>query len=252
MRSYVLFYNTEKNKASFVLTSGTRPRGILMLTAAGKYTLKFPETGQSYVVFPNMITYIPPNVPFIRKVEDPIHFHQFHVQCALDDPFAQSLTPGILPIPQEQVSAICKSLSCLPSAAYRAELIQHMFQQILTENYLFSPQVSRPMLSDDVCRVIQYMQQHLSEHISLDTLAAVAGLSRSGLMWKFRRHFDTTPQKHLTMLRMQLAKQLLLESGLSVTEIAEKCGYGDVYYFSNAFHQNIGVSPTAFRKSPCI
>jgi AraC-like DNA-binding protein len=249
MQSHVINYNTEESKAAFELQSGIRPWAILMVIKSGKYTLEFPETGQSFTVFPNMISYIPPNTVFARKILQPIHFHQFHVHYVPEDPFAQALTPGILPIPQAQVAAISESLLCIPSATYREEMIQHLFEHILKENYLFSLQSSENTHSESIDRVIAYMKEHLSEPMSLDTMAKVAGLSRSGLIWKFNRQFKTTPQQYFIQLRMQLAKQLLLESDLSISHIADKCGYDDIYYFSNAFRKNVGVSPSSFRKA---
>lgn len=249
MQSHVINYNTEESKAVFQLQSGIRPWAILMVIKSGKYTLKFPETGQSFTVFPNMVSYIPPNTAFVRKILQPIHFHQFHVHYVPEDPFAQVLTPGILPIPQAQVAAIIESLLRIPSAAHREEMIQHLFEHILKENYLFSLQSSENTHSESIDRVIAYMKEHLSEPMSLDTMAEVAGLSRSGLIWKFNRQFKTTPQQYFIQLRMQMAKQLLLESDLSISHIADKCGYDDIYYFSNAFRKNVGVSPSSFRKA---
>lgn len=249
MQSHVINYNTEEAKPAFELQSGIRPWAILMTIKSGKYTLEFTETGQAFTVFPNMISYIPPNTHFVRKVLQPIHFHQFHVHYVPEDPYAQVLTPGILSIPQAQVAAINESLQRIPSAPHREEMTQHLFEHILKENYLFSLQSTENPHSESVDLVVAYMKEHLSQPISLDTMAQVAGLSRSGLIWKFNRQFKTTPQQYFIQLRMELAKQLLLESDLSISNIAEKCGYDDIYYFSNAFRKNVGVSPTAFRKA---
>lgn len=252
MKASVLFYNSEENRAAFQLQSGIRPWGILMLITEGEYTLELPERGQVFHVLPNMISYIPPNTFFVRKIETPIHFHQFHMQSDREDPIAASLIPGILPIPKEQVSAIGRSLRRALTADSESGLHQHILEHILAENYLFSTQTGSPLYSEDISRVLQYMQEHLAEPLKLNTLAAVAGLSPSGLIWKFHRQLKTAPQQYFIGLRMQLAKQLLLETNLSVTQIAEKCGYGDLYYFSNAFRHHTGISPSAFRKTPGI
>lgn len=252
MKTSVLFYNFREKWPEFQLQSGIRRWGVLMLTTAGRYTIELPESGQSFTVYPNMISYIPPNTQFVRKIEQPIDFYQFHMQCDKEDQIAASLIPGILPIPKEQVSAIGRSLRCTKTVPCQTEVIQHILDHILTENYLFSNQVAEPVYSEDVLRTVRYMQAHLSEPIKLETLAEVAGLSPTGLIWKFDRQLKTAPMQYLIQLRMQLAKQLLLESDLTVTQIAESCGYGDVYYFSNAFRKHTGINPTAFRRSPSI
>ena len=250
MGASVLFYNTNNNWPEFQLKSGVRRWGILMLTTAGRYTVELPETGQRFTVLPNRISYIPPNTHFVRKIEQPIDFHQFHMQCEPEDPIAASLVPGILPIPKEQVSAIGRSLCRAKTALCQTEVLQHILDHILVENQLFSAQADDPVYSEDILHALRYMEEHLSEPVKLETLAQIAGLSPTGLIWKFDRQLKTTPMQYLISLRMQLAKQLLLESDLTVTQIAEQCGYGDVYYFSNAFRQHTGINPTAFRKSP--
>lgn len=252
MGASVLFYNFRENWPAFQLESGIRCWGILMLTTAGRYTIELPETGQNFTVLPNTVSYIPPNTQFVRKIEQPIDFHQFHMQCEREDPVAAGLIPGILPIPKEQVSAIGRSLCCAKTALCQTEALQHILDHILMENYLFSTRATDPSYSEDILRALRYMENHLSEPIKLETLAQIAGLSPTGLIWKFDCQLKTTPMQYLIRLRMQLAKQLLLESNLTVTRIAEQCGYADVYYFSNAFRQYTGINPTTFRKSPRI
>ena len=109
MKAGVLFYNTRESWDTFQLESGVRTWGILMLTTAGRYTLELPESGQRYTVLPNMISYIPPNTQFVRKIQEPIDFHQFHIRCE-EHPVTAKLRPGILTIPKEQVAAIARSL----------------------------------------------------------------------------------------------------------------------------------------------
>ncbi len=64
----------------------------------------------------------------------------------------------------------------------------------------------------------------------------------------FRQQLDCTPTQYLKQIRIQLAKQLLLQASeqLSISEIAERCGYRDPYYFSRVFRSITGVSPSQF------
>ena len=252
MEHNVLFYNSETGKTFFQLQSGTRPWGILMLITTGRYTLELPNTKQMYTLSANTISYIPPNTFFVRKIEEPIHFHQFHIQCEANDLLMNRLPSGILPIPTEQVCAIGRSLHCLNTTSYDLDLLHHILEHILVENFLFSSQCARSKYSEDISCVLRYMEEHLAEDFKLITLAEIADLSPTGLIWKFHQQLNTTPQRYFIHLRMQLAKQLLVETFLPITQIAEKCGYNDVYYFSNAFRKNTGVSPSTFRMSPKI
>lgn len=243
----IILHNTECGKHEFQLSRGVRPWGILMLISAGQYTLSFPGTEQTCTVHPHEITFIPPNTPFIRQVARPIDFHQFNFLMDWAHPFAQALHVGKLHLPQTQITAIEQSLSLSAQTPNLPELIRYELEHILKENYLFADQSPADIPSEDIRRVLAYMEEHLAEKIDMDALAAMVFLSRTGLIWKFNRQLGSTPQQMLIRLRMRLAKQLLLETDLPIAQIAERCGYANGYYFSNAFRANTGASPTAYR-----
>ena len=64
----------------------------------------------------------------------------------------------------------------------------------------------------------------------------------------FRALTGMTPTQYITKLRMSLAARLLRDATLSVGEVAEACGYGDMFYFSRVFRREMGVSPSAYHK----
>ena len=130
------------------------------------------------------------------------------------------------------------------------DLLLHCVTHILAEQQLYGSveQTTPAHLSEDILRVLRYMNDHLSEKLSIPQLAEVAHLSHTGLLWKFRHQLGTTPSQYLIMLRLRYAKQLLLEGHLRINEIAAQCGYANAYYFTNAFRAECGVSPSEFRK----
>jgi len=243
----LILHNAGYGKKEFDVKEGARSWGILLLISAGSYTLTFPRTGESFTLLPYEISYIPPDTPFFRHVEDPIDFHQFVFQAKQEHPFLESLHPGRLAIPPSQAASILQNLSLSLKLPQHSELILAELEHIIRVNYLFSRQDATDSLSEDIRAVVSYMENHLAERINLDHLAAQAYLSTTGLIWKFHRQLGTTPQQYLILLRMRLAKQLLLEEALSISHIAERCGYANAYYFSNAFRKSSGMSPTEFR-----
>ncbi len=62
----------------------------------------------------------------------------------------------------------------------------------------------------------------------------------------FSEKFGITPQKYVTKLRIERAKELIITKRYSITEIARMCGFDNVYYFSNVFKKHIGCSPGNF------
>jgi len=249
LKQRVIFYNSGREKTSFELQSGIRPWGILMLITSGKYTLEFPETMQMYTFSANSISYIPPDTQFIRKIVEPICFHQIHINCKQNYSLLQGLPMGSLSIPAGQVFAIGRSLCQINAANADPMFLNYILEHIAVENSLFSLPSSQTEISEDISKVLQYMESHLAEDVKLITLSKIANLSPTGLLWKFRQQLNTTPGQYYIKLRMQRAKQLLLETSLSVTQVSEKCGYQDVFYFSNAFYKYTGIRPSTFRKA---
>ena len=68
------------------------------------------------------------------------------------------------------------------------------------------------------------------------------------LIGEFKKHYGKTPSRVITDLRIQKAKELLSATDCSISQIAEDCGFDNVYYFSNAFKKETGMTPSAYRK----
>jgi AraC-like DNA-binding protein len=68
----------------------------------------------------------------------------------------------------------------------------------------------------------------------------------------FKRAFGCSPRDMMLRLRIQHAKNLLLETTLSIKEIADRCGYQRQHEFARAFRQHTGTSPSAWRTQPIV
>lgn len=79
-------------------------------------------------------------------------------------------------------------------------------------------------------------------------LAKQAGLGPDHFTRLFRRFTGVSPRKHISRSRMEFAKNLLLSSNHSISEIADKTGFTDVYAFSGQFKKTVGVSPLRYRR----
>lgn len=97
-------------------------------------------------------------------------------------------------------------------------------------------------------RVTDCMQARLAESVTLDELAALAGLSRFHFCAAFRRSMGAPPRAWLRALRMREARRLLLQTRLPVIEVALSVGYDSPSAFAKAFKAVQGVSPVALRR----
>jgi transcriptional regulator GlxA family with amidase domain len=97
-------------------------------------------------------------------------------------------------------------------------------------------------------KVVTAMEGQLEEPLRRTALAALAGLSPRQLDRLFAAHLGTSPERFYLSLRLDRARQLLRQTGLSVTEIAVATGFASGSHFSRAYRQKFGTAPTGERR----
>jgi AraC family transcriptional regulator len=97
--------------------------------------------------------------------------------------------------------------------------------------------------------VVQYIEEKMSENISLAELAGLARLSVFHFSRAFKQSFGVPPHRYHTSRRIERAKVLLAMPHLSVTEIALDMGFSDTSAFTAAFRRLVGRTPTDYRRS---
>lgn len=112
-----------------------------------------------------------------------------------------------------------------------------------------SVQTSRTEIrSDAVNSAIRYMEEHYMEEITLEELARYIGLSPQHFSKIFKDDIGLNYIEWLTRLRIDVAKRLLSDGGMSVKEVCYLVGYNDPNYFSRIFRKTEGMSPSAYAK----
>src|SRR5579859_5367880 len=96
-------------------------------------------------------------------------------------------------------------------------------------------------------RAIDTMWARYHEPLSLADIADTAILSKFYFSRVFRNFTGTSPGRFLTAIRLSKAKQLLLETSLSVAEISYMVGYNSLGTFTSRFTHSVGVSPARYR-----
>jgi AraC family transcriptional regulator of arabinose operon len=93
-----------------------------------------------------------------------------------------------------------------------------------------------------------FIHAHAAEPLTLDMIAMAAAVSPSHLIRLFRQQMHTTPMAYLWERRVGQGIDLLRQTGLSVGEIARRCGFQTSYHFSRRVHQATGLSPLEVRQ----
>ncbi|MDL2314803.1 AraC family transcriptional regulator [Bacteroidales bacterium OttesenSCG-928-C19] len=98
-----------------------------------------------------------------------------------------------------------------------------------------------------VNKVVDYINQHLTESIDLKTVAGVANVSEYHFHRIFKAFIGESLASYITRLRIEKAASLLQITKLKLEDIAERSGYQSQYALSKAFKKHFGISPSAFR-----
>jgi AraC-like DNA-binding protein len=96
-------------------------------------------------------------------------------------------------------------------------------------------------------RVLELLRDRFSENVSLDEVAATAGVSADHLTRTFRRYHGCTIGEYIRRLRIEYACQRLLSSQDCLIKLALDAGFYDQSHFTKAFKRHMGVTPATFR-----
>lgn len=111
----------------------------------------------------------------------------------------------------------------------------------------YAKTISADEEADAVEKVRQYIDQHISEELSVEKLAQMAYMSMNHLTKSFKKKYGRTVIDYIIDHRLTLAESLLRDSTKTVTMIADEVGYFDYVYFSKLFKKRFGMTPRDYR-----
>ena len=94
----------------------------------------------------------------------------------------------------------------------------------------------------------RYLEDHFGEDECLKGAARAAGITPQHLIRLFRQHYQVTPGRHLWQTRVERGAGLLAATGLTVSEIADRCGFKNPFHFSRLLRKMQGLSPRQLRQ----
>lgn len=166
----------------------------------------------------------------------------------------QSCPTRVLPLSQELLQLVRKIA--------QEHTAQHLLSGTLLRALTISALVElariieRPIALQDrtqdtehkVRELIAYLQDHSDEPWSVETMARICNLSRSRLTDLVRQQTGDPPLMLLNRLRIEKAKQLLIQTRRKVVDIAMSCGFSTQQYFCRVFREYSGTTPAAYRR----
>ena len=108
--------------------------------------------------------------------------------------------------------------------------------------------VSSTSVNQDLQKIVQFINEHFSEEITIERLCNKFFISKNSLFRLFHKNLQCTVIEYLLTLRLKHAKHLLTTSNLRIENIAEYCGFSSANYFSLIFKKKMNMSPLSYRK----
>jgi AraC family transcriptional regulator len=128
-----------------------------------------------------------------------------------------------------------------------ALLAVHLFE-IYGEGVKAPPRVHGGLGVSRQRRIVEYIEEHLTEDIGLERLAAEVALGQHHFGKAFKESLGRSPWRYVSERRIHRAKEMLLSEHRSITEIAHDLGFSSHSHLSEAFRRVTGMTPSEFRK----
>lgn len=149
---------------------------------------------------------------------------------------------------KEIVFSMLKHTQSTASNLYYLQGRLYDFFSVLTRDVIIDSYEDTTKESIYVQDAIAYIRNNYSKGINVSDIAEYLNINRSYLYTMFKASLDLSPKEFLTKFRVSRAKEQMTLTDLSVEYIAYSCGYKNSLVFTKAFKQEIGMTPSQYRK----
>ncbi len=107
--------------------------------------------------------------------------------------------------------------------------------------------LSPPHSDEKIKQTEEYLQEHFREAVSIERLAARAGMGPRNFIRRFKAATGRVPGGYIQTLRVAAAKELLERGAASIQNVCTKIGYEDITFFRTLFKRHTGMTPAEYR-----
>lgn len=217
----------------------TETDDIFLLLISGSFSLE--ADGKKYTVSAGQGVLFRKGVKYLRRVISPVTLCLFRYRS--DEQIFKN--DYVLFHDTERIRSTIRILDTLEFKHPRQELALHIFYDII---YQYEMQKSTQVTNDAVIEaVLKKIESSPYETSSLSVYASESGLSYAQFHRRFKEYTGKSPSNYVIRLKLNCAREMLINTKYTVREIALRCGFDNEYYFSNFFKKHEGVSPSVFR-----
>lgn len=246
-----------KDKERFATPVDRGNKWVLFIVEKGKF--HFEIGSMQGIATDRQFVLCPPETSFRREMIVPTTFFSFffhwytHTGAIVEDDQALLPNPsGVHAIHDAQrLADTCKYIqkiihrSDAPSVYRKNFLLQDIWQLYGWE----WEKANEGSTQNDLLMIEaeERMRANALKGVSLTSLSKELGLSSVQFTRRFKAAFQVTPLDYLTEIKLNYARVLLVESSLTLSEIAAECGYENGFYLSRLFSKKMNMSPSQYR-----
>ena len=154
----------------------------------------------------------------------------------------------LIPFPTLVAVAVTENWACPPAAREPREKVTLLPVTTAPGGQAqFSAALSLQTAEDKFGALHEWISKHLGDDISLPALARQAGMSERSFSRHYAEATGLTPGRAIERLRVEAARQLLLESRLPIKRISQRCGFGSEETMRRSFLRLLAVTPQDYR-----
>jgi AraC family transcriptional regulator of arabinose operon len=240
-----------------------RPGGVCGPRIQADYQLVAIYEGEAHITVDEDMRRLPAHHVSLMR---PGHLEHFtfcvecdtrHTWCAVhpslvDGALREALVnvPFCLTITTRMHNLIEMGLSFSPSDIAGAQGVLTQLGLAALHEFAFEAERAalRSLTPDAVIKAQHFIEAHLAEPMKLDDIAKAASVTPQHLVKLFNQHLRITPMRFVWNARLRRGVELLMQSGLTITEVAEQCGFQTPFHFSRLVKQHYHLSPKALRR----
>lgn len=160
-------------------------------------------------------------------------------------------SPAPSPVEPFSFCQTCRRPRCTPQNTYKYGIRMEAIDANIPRSFSQYPSSLRSAQDADITfKIEEYIGEHYDSHLTLDEIASHVYLSRSYASSLFKEQTGCGIFEYLNAVRIDRACTMLRDTGLSLAEIAQRCGFEDQSYFTRVFKKAMRLSPMQYRKNP--
>ncbi|TNJ65221.1 helix-turn-helix transcriptional regulator [Paenibacillus hemerocallicola] len=248
-----------ERKEQFEMKEDTYPVWVIFAVESGKFRFRIDsESGEASA---GDLIYCPPGRTFHREMVSPLGLHYIGFEFAdgqQSEP--KPLPPSVKSHPTDGKRlfsdfAYLRKLhhAVDPRSVQRKQMILGDIWQLTCEDWedehLKVKLEHLPDSEDELMnRATEWLSRHAYTPFGMSELSSLLGLSPVQFTRRFRKSFQMTPSEFVRSVRIRKAAELLLETDMTLDQIASRCGYENAFYLSLVFAKSMGRRPSKYRE----